>query len=157
MLTPRQHSNAQKRVLHDHLRPRRDATLFNTPKNNAKNSKSTTTTTKFSQTSKESKTSQTVLILSTSTVVSTSSTAAVAGFKKVVVETSGGVGEDSRVAVKFCEKRHAACAWETWMMEEVIFELAVGLAGTLEGRELLLRMKQTARSMRSALSFGCKE
>jgi hypothetical protein len=73
------------------------------------------------------------------------------------VETSGGVGEDSRVAVKFCEKRHAACAWETWMMEEIIFELAVGLAGRLGGRELLLRMKEIARSMRSVLRFGCKQ
>ena len=96
-------------------------------------------------------------MLSTSIVVSTSSTVAVAGFKKVVVETSGGVGEDLRVAVKFCEKRYAACVWETWMMKEIIFELAVGLAGRLGGRELLLRMKETARSIRSVLSFGYKE
>lgn len=136
---------------------RSDATLFHTPTNNAKNSKSVTTTTKVNQTSKKSKTSQTVLILRTSTVVSTSS-AAIAGFTKVVVETSGGVGEDLRVAVKFCEKRHAACAcaWETWMMEEMIFESAVGLVGRLVVRELLLGTEKTARSMRSVLSFVAK-
>jgi hypothetical protein len=50
------------------------------------------------------------------------------------VETSGRVGEDLRVAVKVCGKRHAACAWATWMMEEIIFELA----GRMVGRELLL-------------------
>jgi hypothetical protein len=152
LLSLGQHSNAQKRLRHDHLRPRSDATLFHTPTTNAKNSKSRTTTTKVSQTSKESITNQTVLGFRASRVVSTSSTAAVAGFTKVVVETSGRVCEDLRVAVKFCGKRHAACAWATWMMEEIIFELA----GRLVGRELLLGMKETGRSMRRVLSFVAK-